>query len=94
MNIMDLVEAIAPGCEVKFSGIRPGEKIHEELLSEDEGRQAVEYPDMFVIQPAHPWWDTGNLDGGQTLADGFAYGSDNNPSLLTVDELRKMAGML
>jgi len=94
MNIMDLVEAIAPGCEVKFTGIRPGEKIHEVLLSEDEGRQAIEFPDMFVIQPSHSWWDTGNWDGGQTLPDGFGYGSDNNPDVLTVEDLRDIVGTL
>ena len=94
MNIMDLVEAIAPGCEIEFSGIRPGEKIHEELVSEDEGRQAIEYPDMFVIQPAHPWWETGGSDGGQMIADGFAYTSNNNPDQLTMDQLRTMASIL
>src|SRR5881296_2203492 len=58
MNIMDLVEAIAPKCEVKNVGIRPGEKVHEVLVSEDESRQALETEDMFIIQPAHPWWET------------------------------------
>ena len=65
MNIMDLVDAIAPDCEVKFTGVRPGEKIHELLVSSDESRQALEFPDMYLIQPAHPWWDWGREDGGK-----------------------------
>ncbi len=60
MNIMDLVKAVAPDCQVENIGIRPGEKLHEILISEDEVRQALELDDMFVIKPAHPWWQVGN----------------------------------
>lgn len=94
MNIMDLVEAIAPDCETRFTGIRPGEKIHEVLISDDEGRQTLEFQDMFVIQPAHPWWTMKNWEGGQALAEGFRYGSDNNPQWLTAAELRDMVSDL
>src|SRR5215471_887109 len=54
MRIMDLVQAVAPGCLVEDIGIRPGEKLHEILISEDESRQAVELDEMFVIQPLDP----------------------------------------
>lgn len=90
MNIMDLVDAIAPGCEVKFTGIRPGEKVHEVLVSTDESRQTLEFPDMFVIQPAHPWWGDSDWKEGQPLADGFQYDSNNNPEWLNVKELQEM----
>ena len=53
---MDLVKAIAPECEVKITGIRPGEKVHEVLVSSDESRLTLEFDDKFVIQPAHSWW--------------------------------------
>ena len=94
MSIMDLAAAIAPGCEVKFTGIRPGEKIHELLLSPDESRQALEFSDMFVIQPSHSWWDVGEPDGGKSLSDGFRYGSDNNPNWLTVEKIQEMVANL
>ena len=90
MNIMDLVAAVAPDCEVKFTGVRPGEKLHELLVSPDESRQALEFSDMFLIQPPHPWWDWSAWDGGQLLPDGFSYGSDNNSQWLTVQQLREM----
>ncbi len=54
MNIMDLAKAVAPGCSVETIGIRPGEKLHEVLISEDEVRQTLELDDMYVIKPAHP----------------------------------------
>ena len=94
MNIMDLVAAIAPDCEVTFTGIRPGEKIHELLISPDEARQVLEFTDMYVIQPTHPWWNVQTWDGGQPPGDGFSYGSDNNPSWLTVENLREMVAGL
>ena len=93
MNIMDLVEAVAPGCEVEFSGVRGGEKIHELLLSPDEARQALEFSDMFVIQPVHPWWKE-TLDGGEPVPEGFSYSSDNNSSQLSVKELEEIVSSL
>jgi UDP-N-acetylglucosamine 4,6-dehydratase len=93
MNIMDLAKAIAPECKIENVGIRPGEKLHEVLLSEDESRQGVELPDRFIIQPAHPWWTTERMNGlGSPLAEGFRYSSDNNPQWLTVDQLKSLVG--
>jgi len=89
-NIMDLVEAVAPGCEVEYIGIRPGEKLHEVLISEDEARHTLEFDDMFVIQPVHPWWSVGNWSHGRPLPDGFRYTSDTNSRWLSVDDLRAL----
>lgn len=94
MNIMDLVGAIAPGSKVQFTGIRSGEKLHEVLVSADESRNTLEFPDLFVIQPAHPWWKTDNMLGGKPLPDGFAYGSDTNSEKLSVAALREMVARL
>ncbi len=62
MRLLDLAETIAPGCEVETIGIRPGEKLHEVLVSEDESRQTLETEDMYIIQPSHPWWKSENWD--------------------------------
>lgn len=90
MNIMDLVEALTPECEVRFTGIRPGEKLHELLVSSDESRHTLEFSDKFVIQPVHPWWKTDNWVDGKPLPDGFMYRSDTNPEKLSVEALRCM----
>ena len=90
MKILDLATAIAPNCRTEVTGIRPGEKLHEVLVSMDEARNALELDDMYVIQPAHPWWKLENWQDGKSLADGFTYTSDNNPEWLSVDDLRKM----
>ena len=92
MNIMDLSAAIAPGCRVEGIGIRPGEKVHEVLLSEDEARHAVELETMFVIRPTHPWWTNTNWAAGASLPDGFRYTSDGNADWLSQDQLRELAG--
>jgi UDP-N-acetylglucosamine 4,6-dehydratase/5-epimerase len=88
MRLTDMAETIAPGCEVECIGIRPGEKLHEVLVSEDEARNTVELDDMYVIQPAHPWWSGQNWKDGQPLPDGFRYGSDSNARWLTSEELQ------
>lgn len=90
MRIMDLVEAVAPECEVEIIGVRPGEKLHEVLVHEDEARHTVELDDRFVVKPAHPWWKADNWGDAKPLPDGFRFASDTNSEWLTVDELRKM----
>lgn len=94
MNIMDLVEAIASGCKVEYLGIRPGEKLHEVLVSEDEARHTFELDEMFVIQPVHPWWFAGNWSDGKPLPDGFRYTSDANSQWLAVEDLRVLVERL
>jgi UDP-N-acetylglucosamine 4,6-dehydratase len=91
MNIMDLVQAIAPDCKVDYIGIRPGEKLHEVLLSEDESRHALELDDMYVIRSLYNWWETKNWSEGKPVPEGFRYTSDTNTHWLSVDELRVLA---
>ena len=91
MKVVDLSRVIAPRCKIKYIGIRPGEKIHEVLLTEDEARHSFEFKDFFVIKPKHYWWKTGNWKGGKGLSEGFRYTSDKNHRWLTGSELKKMA---
>lgn len=90
MKTVDLAKAVAPGCEIEYIGIRPGEKVHEVLISEDEARQTLELDDMYVIQPIHPWRPLREWPNARRPADGFRYASDTNAHWLTVDTLRKL----
>ncbi|MDQ7822510.1 MAG: UDP-N-acetylglucosamine 4,6-dehydratase (inverting) [Candidatus Eremiobacteraeota bacterium] len=90
MRIMDLAEAIAPDCEIDFVGIRPGEKIHESLLTADEARHSLVFDDCFIIEPEHTWWNRDKITGGKELPEGFCYESDKNDWWLSKDELQKM----
>jgi UDP-N-acetylglucosamine 4,6-dehydratase len=92
MRIMDLVETIAPGCAVEDIGIRPGEKLHEILMSEDESRQALELDDMFVIEPVEPSWAYRAWEGGKRPTRGFRYSSDANDVWLSPAVMKGMAG--
>lgn len=94
MRIMDLGRAMAPECKIVYTGIRPGEKLHELLVSEDEARHTLEFDDFFVVEPIFPWWGEERWPGGEQLPDGYSYGSDSNGSWLTTDELRRMVGEL
>lgn len=94
MSIMDLARAVAPECEIEHIGIRPGEKLHEVLISEDEARHTRELDDMFTIVPAHPWWDQDAWSQGKTPGDDFRYSSDNNTKALDVKDLRALVGEL
>jgi UDP-N-acetylglucosamine 4,6-dehydratase len=87
MRIMDLAAAVAPGCQVKFTGIRPGEKVHEVLVSEDEAHHTIELDDLFLIKPLHPWWRADNWSGGRAVPDGFRFSSDSNDKWLSVGDL-------
>lgn len=90
MRIMDLARAIGPDCEIEITGIRPGEKLHEALTGEDEGRNTIEYRGMYVIMPAHSWWRRDNYKEGRKLPEDFVYTSDKNDQWLSVEELREI----
>lgn len=90
MRLVDLAEVVAPGCAIEFIGIRPGEKLHEVLLSEDEARNAVELDEMYIIQPTHPWWKKANWVHARTLPQGFRYTSDTNEQWLTHEQLQEL----
>ena len=91
MKIVDLAKAIAPQADLEVVGIRPGEKLHEVLVSEDEARSTVELDDMYVVQPSgalwfgHEWQNSGRL-----LPDGFRYASDTNPQWLSVEQISEI----
>ena len=90
MRIMDLVAAVAPGCHVRFTGIRPGETVHEVLVSEDEAHHTIELEDLFLIKPLHPWWRADNWPAGKAVPTGFRFSSDTNERWLGVDDLREL----
>lgn len=90
-TILDIAKAIAPKGKIKVIGIRPGEKLHELLISSEDGRRTIEYPEHFVIQPDFPWWsDEKRKNGGEPVREGFVYSSDENPWRLTLAEIEKM----
>jgi UDP-N-acetylglucosamine 4,6-dehydratase/5-epimerase len=92
MGLGDLAAALAPDCAIESIGIRPGEKLHEVLVAEDEARQAVELDNMFVIQPMHPWWSNSHWADAKPLPDQFRYTSDTNAQWLSVEDLHKLLG--
>lgn len=91
MNIMDLAKAIAPECETKVIGIRPGEKLHEAMIMEDDARHTVEYDSYYTILPELSWWESTKGEQGKQLPEGFSYTSDNNTDWLTIDQLKVLA---
>ena len=93
MNIMDLAKAVAPQCKTRIVGIRPGEKLHEVMVTEDDARDTLDYPDRYVILPAAHEWDENvgkKTKGVKRCPDGFRYSSDGNKDWLTVEQLRAM----
>lgn len=98
MRIMDLVESIAPGISVKIIGIRPGEKLHEVMITSDDSHRTLEFHDHYVIQPTISFTRKINYEinalgeRGVPVEPGFEYNSANNPVFLTVEQLRKMNG--
>lgn len=90
MRITDLAQVLAADCRQEIVGIRPGEKLGEVLVAADESRQALEFDDMFVILPAHPWWSSEAWTEGRPVPEGFVYASDTNDRWLTSEELAAM----
>lgn len=92
MKIVDLAKAIAPGCKFKIIGIRPGEKINEVLISEDEARRTKIFGDMYTILPQ--FYERRELhkkyEQYPSVPKGFAYKSDTNDRWLAVEELQEI----
>jgi UDP-N-acetylglucosamine 4,6-dehydratase/5-epimerase len=87
MNMLQLAKTMAPDAQIDNIGIRPGEKLHESMISVDESRQAIELKDRYVILPAHPWWSEKNWIEGAKLPEDFHYSSDTNNRWLSPDEM-------
>ncbi len=89
MKVTDLAKAIAPECEIEVIGIRPGEKLHEAMIMEDDARHTLEFGTYYVILPELYWWKTEGEQGSK-LPEGFSYISNNNTEWLTVEELKDL----
>lgn len=91
MNIMDLAKAVDSKCRTEIVGIRPGEKIHETMISRDDSRKTLEYNDYYVIQPDFRYFERRyRNNGGTPVAEDFEYNSGTNSWWLTVEELREL----
>ena len=88
MKIIDLANAIAPDSKKKIIGIRPGEKIHEVLITQDEARHSKEFDNYFVIEPEHSFRKI--TIEGKPLGDDFSYCSDRNKKWINIDNLKKI----
>lgn len=89
-KVTDLAKAMLPDCEFEDVGIRPGEKLHEVMITKEDSRSAYEYDDYYIIYPDLEWWEDVNIkEGGKKVEDRFYYASDNNPVWLSVEEIRE-----
>ena len=96
VRVTDLARVIAPECEHQVIGIRPGEKLHEAMVPEDDVRMTIEFEDHYVIQPSHSFWNPKDfLTGrpGNPCADGFRYSSDTNSWWLNDDDIAQLLEM-
>ena len=95
-RILDVAKAIAPDAKLKIIGIRPGEKLHEEMITETDSLNCVEFKNHYVILPSMPLWDEVKFikesyhESGKKCDFGFSYNSGTNANFLTVEELKKL----
>ena len=94
MNIMELAKAIASECKHEIVGIRPGEKLHEVMITEDDARHTLELENYYIVEPEFKWWSNKKhmVNGGVSVPENFRYASNTNDKWLTVEELRKLIG--
>lgn len=95
MNIMDLAQAIAPGCSTRIVGIRPGEKLHEVMVPRDDSRTTIEFDGHYIIQPDFPFWGRRfSNNGGKAVPENFEYNSGTNPWRLSIEQMKAMVEAL
>ncbi|MDP3014642.1 MAG: polysaccharide biosynthesis protein, partial [Candidatus Subteraquimicrobiales bacterium] len=91
VRMTDLAKAMAPKAKLKQVGIRPGEKLHEVMITEEDSRVTYDYGDHYIIFPNFDWWDKKMhfKRGGKRVGDGFRYASDSNEKWLEGEKLEK-----
>lgn len=89
MKVVDIARVLAPDLPHRSIGIRPGEKLHEVMITEDDARTTMEFPDCYVIEPALSFWnrDVHASSGAAPVSDGFRYASDTNADWLDAERL-------
>lgn len=95
MKVKDFILTLAPECKLKVVGVRPGEKLHETLVTLEEARHTREYDNFYVILPEYDWWKGhDNYSGGANLQEGFCFSSDRNVNWLTEDDIKNLIAFL
>ena len=90
-KVIDLAEAMLPGCGIKETGIRPGEKLHEIMVTTEDSYTTYEYDKHFIVYPQMTWNHKQQPDlSGRKVEEGFSYSSDNNTEWLSVEAIREM----
>jgi UDP-N-acetylglucosamine 4,6-dehydratase len=92
MRMTDLAACLAPHLPLREIGIRPGEKLHEVMVTDDDSRLTLEMPDRYIIEPAFSFWqrETYMKSGAKSVAEGFRYASDTNDDWLDGDRLTRL----
>lgn len=90
MRMVDLAKAIAPDAKLEIVGIRPGEKLHEQMIGHDDSYHTYKYADHYKILPAIHNWDSSveRIKDGKRVVEGFQYASDNNPDWMSITDLQ------
>ena len=95
-KILDVAKAIAPDCKIEIIGIRPGEKLHEEMITKTDALNSIEFDKYYVVLPSTELWDVdkykkqSNSSVGKMCKYGFSYNSDNNKDFLSIKELQDL----
>ena len=93
MKVTEVAEVVAPGCKQEIIGIRPGEKLHEIMITPDDALNTAEFERHYVIQPAAHWWDQPAFlkeSGAKPVAEDFQYSSDRNADWLSRPQLAEI----
>jgi UDP-N-acetylglucosamine 4,6-dehydratase len=92
VRITDLAEAMLPDCLLNVVGIRPGEKLHEVMVTDDDARATLELPDRYMIEPLFDFWNRKlhSQRGAKMVPEAFRYASDKNTEWLSVDQIRDL----